>query len=114
MTPGPWKWEDGELFAPECGVCVLTCGTAKNGMPYVSVTDADRSMIAASPAMAEALEAAGHLLNHLNTVVIAYLEGKLSKEAFISAIIPFSDGPDRQRVAKLMNDALFMAHGETK
>lgn len=111
-TSGPWKWEGSELFSPEHGVCVLTCGTAKNGMPYVAIGNpADRPLIEAAPAMAEALVSAGQFLNHFNTVVISYLEGKLSKDAFISEVIPFSDGEERQRIAKLMNDAIFQASG---
>ena len=75
---------------------------------------ADAHLIAAAPAMAEVLVEAGRLLNNLNTVVISYLEGKLSDKAFISQVIPFSDGPERQRVAKLMNAALALAKGEAE
>lgn len=72
----------------------------------------DAHLIAAAPDMYEALLASSELHNKLNDIILRYLTDRIGKTQMIDEVIPLSDGPDRRRVAKLMNDALASARGE--
>jgi hypothetical protein len=71
-------------------------------------------LLRASWEMYHALDKAAEYMNRLTETAKQYLSSEMTARAFTAECINLADGPHRQRVAAIMNDAMTAARGETK